>query len=201
MTNPRKEQETHNFDQLAADWNQRMPEKSIACADELIRRLQITNDHSLLDVAAGTGIIYSRLLHNKVSPQKYAAIDISQKMLKELKKSFPDVETLCADFEEELRLDREFDFIVIYNSIPHFENLDRVFENTYNNLKNGGAFAIMHARSRYELKEHHERIGHVSTFDPIPSDNMLLDLSLKFGFEILCIEDDAYFCYIGQKRN
>lgn len=84
MSSSRKKQEIHNFDQMAAEWNQQMPEKSLACADELIRRLQVTNNHSLLDVAAGTGIIYSRLLHNQVSLQRYTAIDISQKMLEHL---------------------------------------------------------------------------------------------------------------------
>lgn len=201
MSNSRKEQESHNFDQVASEWNQQMPEKSLICADELVRRLQIRNNHSLLDVAAGTGIIYSRLLHNKVTPQRYAAIDISQKMLDELKASFSDVETVCADFEEEFSLNQEFDFVVIYNSIPHFENLDQVFENACNNLKQGGTFAIMHARSRQQLKEHHERIGHVSSFEPIPSDSRLLDLSGKVGFEIVFIEDDDYFCYVGQRRN
>lgn len=45
MSNSRKEQESHNFDQIASKWNQQIPEKSLICADELVRRLQIRNTY------------------------------------------------------------------------------------------------------------------------------------------------------------
>jgi demethylmenaquinone methyltransferase/2-methoxy-6-polyprenyl-1,4-benzoquinol methylase len=98
-------------------------------------------------------------------------------MLKELKTKYPNAETVCADFEDEFSMNYKFDFVIIFNSIPHFENLNMVFLNAYNNLKKNGKFIIVHTRTRHELKEHHKSIGYVGKIDPIPSDDKLIELS------------------------
>ncbi|MBE9915649.1 class I SAM-dependent methyltransferase [Paenibacillus donghaensis] len=201
MKNKRKEEEEKikNFDLLASDWDQKIPEKSIKYADHLIKRLNITDEHSLLDVAAGTGIIFSRLQCFDIYLQRYVAVDISNNMLKELKAKYPNAESFCADFEDEFSMNYWFDFVIIFDSIPHFNNFDMVFLNAYKNLKNNGKFIIVHARTRHELKEHHKRIGYVGKIDPIPSDDKLIELSNKYQFRNVCIEDEDYFCYIGEK--
>lgn len=199
MLNKRKEEEIKNFDLLASEWDQKIPEKSIKCADQLIKRLNITNEHSLLDVAAGTGIIFSRLQCFDIYLQRYVAVDISNNMLKELKAKYPCAETFCADFEDELSMNYWFDFVIIFDSIPHFGDIDMVFQNAYNNLRNNGKFIIAHARTRHELKEHHKRIGYVNNIDPIPSDSKLIELTNKHQFRSFHIEDEDYFCYIGEK--
>ncbi|MGN7358509.1 class I SAM-dependent methyltransferase [Paenibacillus sp. SAF-054] len=199
MNNKRKEEEIKNFDLLASDWDEQIPEKSIKYVDRLVKRLHITDEHSLLDVAAGTGIIYSRLQSFNIHLHRYVAVDISNNMLRELKAKYPDAESFCADFEDEFSMNYGFDFVMIFDSIPHFENYDMVFLNAYNNLKTNGKFVIVHARTRHELKEHHETIGHVGKIDPIPSDDKLIELSKKYKFRNVCIEDEDYFCYIGEK--
>ncbi|WMT39689.1 class I SAM-dependent methyltransferase [Paenibacillus sp. D2_2] len=199
MKNKSKEEEIKKFDLLASDWDQKIPEKSIEYADQLVKRLNITNEHSLLDVAAGTGIIYSRLQCIDVYPQRYVAVDISNNMLKELKAKYLNAETCCADFEEEFSMNYWFDFVIIFNGIPHFDNINMVFLNVYNNLKNNGKLIIVHARTRHELEEHHKRIGYVGKIDPIPNDDKLIELSQKYQFRNVCIEDEKYFCYIGER--
>lgn len=199
MKNKRKEEDIKNFDLMASEWNKNIPKRSIEIADLLVRRLNITDEHSVLDVAAGTGILLSRFKKNGIKLKRYVAVDISNNMLKELKANFPTAEVINADFEREMRIDNRFDFVIIYNSIPHFKNMDMIFSNAYNNLNAKGKLVIVHARTRNELKEHHKNLGYVSNGDSIPSDGILNELSNKYLFRNVSIIDEQYFSYIGEK--
>lgn len=50
-----------NFNVLAKDWAKKIPEKNYKIAADMIKRLNIGEGHNVLDVAAGTGILFSIL--------------------------------------------------------------------------------------------------------------------------------------------
>ncbi|ADL53080.1 class I SAM-dependent DNA methyltransferase [Clostridium cellulovorans] len=184
------------FNETYKNWQEVSDEKT-AIIDKIIKKLGISEGESLLDVASGTGVLYENL--KDISLSKYVALDISENMLKELKKLYFEAKTICADFDEDIDLGEKFDFLVIFNSIPHFENLDTVFTNVYKHLKDRGTFAIAHSRTREKLKEHHRNIGYSLGRDAIPSDDTLLKLTRNYGFKECYIEDEEIFFFSCRK--
>lgn len=161
------------FDKTYDSWRE-VPDEKIRIINETLNMLGIEEGSSLLDVASGTGILYSVL--KDMSLSNYVALDISENMLKELKSMYPDTTVICGDFDRELELENSFDYIIIFNSIPHFENLDTVFSNADKHLKDGGTFAIVHARTREGLKQHHRKIGYSLGRDGIHDNKTLSNL-------------------------
>lgn len=161
--------------------------------NKAVNALGISKGDSVLDVASGVGVLYTALKYKQLS--NYVALDISEKMLEELKTLYPEAKTICADFDKEVELEEKFDYIIIFNSIPHFANLDIVFSNANKHLKNGGTFAIVHTRTREGLKEHHKKIGFNLGREAIPNDDILDKLVKKYGFGESVIEDDDFFYF------
>jgi demethylmenaquinone methyltransferase/2-methoxy-6-polyprenyl-1,4-benzoquinol methylase len=164
---------------------------------ETIDRLGISEGSSVLDVASGTGVLYGAL--RGLGLCNYVALDISENMLKELKGLYPEAKTICGDFDKEIVLKDSFDYIVIFNSIPHFENVDMLFDNASRHLKSGGTFAIVHSRTREGLKQHHRRIGYVMDRQAIPEDSVLLEAAARFGFKDCTMSDDGFFYFCCRK--
>ncbi|MEW9097059.1 MAG: class I SAM-dependent methyltransferase [Clostridiaceae bacterium] len=191
--------EINEFDEKAKHWNDNIPKRNYDVAFDFIEKFNIQNNATVLDVACGTGILFSILKDKNLS--KYIAIDISENMVNEFLNIYPEVDVRQADFETIVSLDSPFDYIIIYNSIPHFNNLDMVFENAYNNLKMGGKFIIAHSKTREGLKEHHKNIGYVSSKkEPIPEDSTLLESASKYNFKNFKIEDSDYFCFSCERE-
>ncbi len=188
------------FDALAAGWHSGLSEREISCAENLLLRLDVQLEHSLLDIGAGTGILPSILKKRGIFPQKYVAVDLSSNMLKELREVFPEAETRHLDFDREQKAIGLFDLVILYNSIPHFKNLDAVFANARRNVQPGGKFVIAHARTRLALSEHHRAISYSSSHMPIPADSELLEVSLRHGFTDACIEDEGYFYFCAEVK-
>ncbi len=164
---------------------------------ETIDRLGIFEGSSVLDVASGTGVFYGALRGRGLC--NYVALDISENMLKELEVLYPEAKTICDDFDKEIVLGDSFDYIVIFNSIPHFENLDMVFDNASRHLKNGGTFAIVHSKTRDGLKQHHMSIGYDMGRPAIPEDSVLLEVAGRFGFKDCAMSDDEFFYFCCHK--
>lgn len=192
-----KNQDVKMFNELSSQWEKNIPEKNYIIAKKIIEDLNISEGESLLDVACGTGILYSILKNTLLS--KYVAIDIAEKMVQEFLKSYPKIDVRLMDFEDKIKFKEAFDYIIIFNSIPHFYNLNAVFENAYNNLKSHGKFIIVHCRTREELKKHRKLIGYTSINDPIPKDDTLNKLCDKYKFKEIAIRDVDYFHFSCKK--
>ncbi|WP_315120255.1 class I SAM-dependent methyltransferase [uncultured Clostridium sp.] len=191
--------EINEFDEKAKQWNSNIPKRNYDVAFDFIEKFNIEKNDTVLDVACGTGILFSILKDKNLS--KYIAIDISENMVNEFLNIYPEVDVRQADFETIVSFENPFDYIIIYNSIPHFNNLDMVFKNAYNNLKIGGKFIIAHSKTRDGLKEHHKNIGYVSDKkEPIPEDVTLLELSNKYNFKNIKIDDSDYFCFSCERE-
>ncbi len=184
------------FDETYESWKEVSDEKG-RIINKTINMLEISEGDSLLDVASGTGVLYAALKHLRLS--NYVALDISENMLNELKSLYPEAKTICDDFDKEIKLEDKFDYIIIFNSIPHFENLNIVFSNASRHLKAGGIFAIVHSKTRDGLKQHHKSIGYNLGRDAIPNDITLYELAGRNGFKD-CIVNDEDFFYFSCKK-
>ncbi|GAA0179580.1 methyltransferase domain-containing protein [Clostridium sediminicola] len=185
------------FNDQYKNWLNTVDENKIKIMDKSIKQLNINKNHKVLDVACGTGVLYPLLMNIPV--KKYTGLDISEKMLEEFSKEYNDAETKLGDFDKQIKLEEMYDIIIIFNSIPHFENLDVVFENSRNNLKQDGKLSIVHGRTRRGLTEHHNKIGYNLGRDAIPKDDVLEKLCNDYGFEIEEIMDEEFFFFSCRK--
>ncbi len=192
-----KEKEIEYFNKHAEDWDHHITDESIEVAKEVIKKYKIGKNNAVLDVGSGTGILYSILKEENISD--YLGIDFSPKMIEVFKEKHPDAAVKRLDFETNIDLDKKFDFVVIFDTIPHLDKIDMVFKNAYKNLKIGGQFLIIHSKNRKELKEHHLDIGHEQD-DPIPTDEVLRLMTWTYGFEDIKIKDDEYFLFSVKKK-
>ncbi|MGH4137110.1 class I SAM-dependent methyltransferase [Clostridium sp.] len=190
------ENQAQYFNNTYEKWKQISDEKG-RIINKAINMLGISEGHSVLDVASGTGVLYTVLKNMRLS--NYVALDISENMLKELQHLYPETKTICNNFDKNLDLEEKFEYVLIFNSIPHFENLNIVFSNAKKHLKIGGTFAIVHSKTRNELKEHHKRIGYNLGREAIPNDDALYELAEKYQFREVIIRDDDFF-YLSCKR-
>lgn len=190
-----KNQKEH-FNNTYESWKGVSDEKA-GIINKTISMLEVGEGASLLDVASGTGVLYDVLKNLRLS--KYVALDISENMLKELKNIYPEAEIICSDFDKEITLKDKFDFIIIFNSIPHFENMDVVFLNASRNLNAGGTFAIVHSKTRDGLKQHHKNIGYSLGRDAIPTDDTLYRLVKSYEFTDCDIKDEDFFYFSCKK--
>lgn len=185
------------FNEQHKNWINTVDENKMKIMVKSIKQLNISKYHKVLDVACGTGVLYPLLMNIPV--KKYTGLDISEKMLEQFSKEYNDAETKLGDFDKQVKIEEKYDIIIIFNSIPHFENLDVVFENSRNNLKQDGKLSIIHARTRNGLTEHHNRIGYNLGRDAIPKDDVLKKLCNDNGFEIEKIIDDEFFFFSCRK--
>lgn len=181
------------FNDKAKGWS--VSEENTRIADEVIERLSIKPDEKVVDIGCGTGILYDLLTERDV--MHYVGIDISEKMLETFAERFPLATLVCEDFEGDIsHIQGDNDYCIIFNAVPHFENLFRVFENANELLKVGGRFIIVHCRTREGLKAHHAAINYQSPkAEPIPLDEELVTLCREARFEIAALEDEDYFYF------
>ncbi|CQR58848.1 class I SAM-dependent methyltransferase [Paenibacillus riograndensis] len=196
--NEAKKIQSERFNSLASDWSN--SDEAIRQAEKAVNVLGIQSGQSLLDVASGTGVILHALKQLQISPGHYLAMDISSAMLEKLHSAFPEAETACADFEQPFTCQRGFDYVLIYNSIPHFSDLDMLFTNAKRSLLPGGTFMIAHSRTRQGLKEHHQRIGYKSERAPIPADEELALLAENYDFDQISFADEEFFCFTCHRK-
>ena len=194
-----KEKDFSHFDEQASRWHQQIPKQTYDCIDQLIHQFNINQQHSILDIAAGTGVWLQRLHELNIYLNKYVAIDVSTQMLNQLKTMFPEVETHCIDIEKEISLQEKFDWVIVFNGTPHIKNMDMLFQNATKHLLKGGKLLIAHARTRDGLNEHHKSIGFIPPFEPIPSEEHLRMLSAKYGLINVIIKDEPFFYYCAEK--
>jgi cyclopropane fatty-acyl-phospholipid synthase-like methyltransferase len=171
--------------------------KKASIINKTISMLGISEGDSVLDVASGIGVLYTVLKNQRLS--NYVALDISENMLKELKYLYPEAKTICDNFDKEMSLKEKFDYIIVFNSIPHFDNLNIVFSNAKEHLKIGGVFAIVHSKTRKELEKHHKRIGYDLGRDAIPNNDTLNKLVKKYKFKDSILREEDFF-YFSCKR-
>ncbi|MBI5754204.1 class I SAM-dependent methyltransferase [Candidatus Peregrinibacteria bacterium] len=132
--------------------------------DVIFKMLGNLKGKKVLDVGCGAGRMIKFL---KNAGAAVTAVDISEEMLKIVRKKFPDVEALKADVRDlpfgrngeraggkRLLIDDgktdgwQFDIIVAAFVIVHLDTLGKAFEEIYRVLKDGGIFIVTNVNQR-----------------------------------------------------
>lgn len=142
------------FDRLAPQWDGDLI-RSDAIISKILDGAGIRAGVHVLDVACGTGVVIPDYLARNVA--SVTAVDISPEMVKIAQAKFPqeNVHVLCGDIEE-IKLDRRFDCIVVYNAFPHFPDPEKLITTLSGLLVPGGTLTVAHGMSRAAIDHHHE---------------------------------------------
>ena len=142
------------FDRCAPNWDADMI-KSDEKIGLILDNAEVGQGMDVLDVACGTGVMFPYYLDRKAA--SVTGIDISPEMAKIAEGKFAGnekVTVICGDVEE-VKFDRQFDRIVVYNAFPHFPNPKRLIATLADLLKDGGRLTIAHGQSREAIDGHH----------------------------------------------
>lgn len=187
------------FDRYAATWDAENVAND-AIIGAILDNAEIGAGMDVLDVACGTGVLFPYYAARGVG--SVTAIDLSPEMarLAAVKAAdFSQVTVLCGDVEE-VKFDRQFDRIVVYNALPHFQNPRRLVKILAGMLKNGGRLTIAHGASREAINHCHQgAAGWISNALPT-ADELKKIFDKYFDVEIL-ISNNRMYQLSGVKRD
>ena len=182
------------FDSLAERWDSVQEIDDSVMAD-ILGNCGINKGMSVLDVASGTGILIPYYIENGVSD--ITAVDLSPKMIERLSGKFPEVNAICGDANI-CDFGREFDCIMIYNAIPHFEDAEALISHLSRFLKCGGVLSIAHGASVEVINGCHSCCPENVSNDLLPLDDMVKIMDKYFDISVK-ISDSRMYQVVGRK--
>ena len=176
------------FDRCAPWWDADMI-RNEDIIETILNNGGIREGVHVLDVACGTGVLFPDYLKRGVA--SVTAIDISPEMAKLAASKFPEVKVICGDVEE-VKFDRQFDCIMVYNAFPHFPDPAHLIEVLAGLLKPGGRLSVAHGMSRAALCDHHAgRAANVS-IDLIHEQELADIFSDWFDVDVVISDERMY---------
>ena len=143
------------FDRAASSWDAEMIKNDVIM-EKILDNAEIGEGQDVLDVACGTGVMLPYYLQRGVA--SVTGIDISPEMAKIATKKFAGdtrVQVICGDVEE-VKFQKKFDRIVVYNAFPHFSKPKRLIKILASLLKENGRLTIAHGQSRETIEDYHK---------------------------------------------
>jgi demethylmenaquinone methyltransferase/2-methoxy-6-polyprenyl-1,4-benzoquinol methylase len=182
------------FDDRASAWDscQERNEEIIAF---ILDKGEITKGKKILDVACGTGILFTDYLNRGAA---VTGVDISSGMLRIAKNKFPDIQLICEDAEE-YEFEKDYDAVMIYNAFPHFSNPEKLIGNLGKALKVGGRFTVAHGMSEKELEKCHSTVAKDVSL-VLPSKEKLCDMMSEIFDVDVMISDEEKYIVSGLKK-
>ena len=191
------------FDKHADKWDSYQQDFDYERIEKIIKQAGFSEADIVLDIGAGTGILYDYMMKWKV--KNYTAVDISKKMCEVFKSKYPQANVLNLDYESLKSIqsnniaDSKHSKIIIFNTFPHFVNYGKVFDISWKLLLNKGKLIIAHSMNREDLNEHHRNAGREVKNDILISDEKFKLLYKNSGFSDIIVNNDEYFYSEGTK--
>lgn len=182
------------FDSRAKNWDT-VNTQNQQVIDKILDLSDIKDGVSVLDVACGTGVLFSDYQNRNA---KVTGIDISLEMVKIAKEKYPKYEIIC-DNAVTYDFGKQFDRIMIFNAYPHFENPEKLIENLMKSLKIGGRFSIAHGASREEIQKCHSGDAQSISLD-LPEAEEVASLLSKYLKVDIIISDSQMYMISGIKE-
>jgi len=110
--------------------------------EKIVKSASISGTDVVLDMGTGTGILIPLIL--KYGPALIYANDLSEKMLKSVKKDYPDVRTLTGDIRDLKLPDQTIDVIFVNACYPNIVDKHGSFTNIRRITKTGCRVVISH---------------------------------------------------------
>ena len=183
------------FDKCAPWWDADMVRNEDLIA-MILDNGGIRENMHVLDVACGTGVLFSDYLKRNVA--SVTGIDISPEMAKIAQEKFPDVKVICGDVETE-EFPQKFDAIMVYNAFPHFPDPARLIKVLADLVKPGGKLSVAHGMSRAQLTSHHAGRASSVSIDLLHEKELAALMEPYFDVEVM-ISNDRMYQVAGTRR-
>ena len=187
------------FDRLAPGWDADMI-RNDGIIGKILDNAEIEAGQDVLDVACGTGVMFDYYLERGVA--SVTGIDISPEMAKIAEGKYlsePKVRVICGDVEE-VKFDKKFDRIVVYNAFPHFPKPKRLIKILAGLLKEDGRLTIAHGQSREAIDGHHKGTASKVSNGLMRADNLKKLFDPHFEVEVV-VSNRRMYQVSGVKRD
>ena len=186
------------FDRLAPEWDSHMKRNEKAIC-RILDNACVSEGMDVFDVACGTGVLIPDYLGRNVN--SVTAIDISPVMTQIAAEKFISderVKVVCGDVLE-YQPEHEFDCIMVYNALPHFESPEELIRVLSGMLKKGGCLSIAHGMSFAKLSRHHDGVSSDVT-NPLTTAEKLGEIMSGYLKVKTVISDDEMYQVAGIKE-
>ena len=179
------------FDRVASNWDADMI-KSDVIIEKILDNAEIEAGQDILDVACGTGVMFPYYLQRGAA--SVTGIDISPEMAKIAEGKYVGddrVQVICGDVEE-VKFEKKFDRIVVYNAFPHFPKPKRLIKILAGLLKENGRLTIAHGQSREAIDGHHKGSASKVSNGLMSADSLKKIFDPHFDVEIMISNSKMY---------
>lgn len=138
------------FNELFHMFEPPLPEGVPERLEKIVAVGKIRNENIVLDVGSGTGILIPII--QKYNPSRIYACDLSEKMLGQLNKNYPDVLTFRGDVKDLALPDASVDVVFINACYPNIADKEGTVKNIARMMKIGGCMVISHPLGKAFVK-------------------------------------------------
>lgn len=168
------------FNELFHMFEPPLPEGVPERLEKIVAVGKIRKEKIVLDVGSGTGILIPII--QKYNPSRIYACDLSEKMLGQLNKNYPDVLTFRGDVKDLALPDASVDVVFINACYPNIADKKGAFENIARMMKVGGRMVISHPLGKAFIKKLKRNAPY--PLDEFPDQSEAESLFRPFGFDI-----------------
>lgn len=191
------------FDGLAPRWDAMVGPGHGERLAALLGPLALGAAQSVLDVGAGSGVLWPMLGERLTSSARYTAVDLSPVMLLAARDNHGDDArraVLVADGQELPFAGGAFDWVLCNSCFPHFNDQPRAMNEMGRVLGHGGTLVICHSECRGAINELHRRAGGVVGGHELPGDEDMIALAKAAGLAPKLLLDGAKgYLFLAEK--
>jgi SAM-dependent methyltransferase len=169
-----------HFNELFQMFEPPLPEGVPERLKKIVAEGKIEKENVVLDVGSGTGILIPGI--REYGPFRIYACDLSEKMLQQLNKNYPEVLTFRKDVKDLALPDRSVDVIFINACYPNIADKEGTFKNIARMMKTGGRMVISHPLGKAFVKILMRNAPY--PLDEFPDKEDVENLFRPFGFNI-----------------
>ncbi|UNC93047.1 class I SAM-dependent methyltransferase [Candidatus Contubernalis alkaliaceticus] len=182
------------FNNLAAEWDSMLTDEKVKILTDIIKRLNIPENSSVLDVGTGTGVLVPWLKEVVGFGGRLVALDYAPEMVAKAREKYGSQAVfLVADVHSLKFSDESFDRVICNSAFPHFSDKPKAMAEMSRILKKGGRLHIIHTSTRDELNKFHSSLDGPVSKDMLPDDEEMAVLIREAKMEKIEIQDGPVF--------
>jgi SAM-dependent methyltransferase len=186
------------FDELYHLFDPPLPKGVPERLERIVAAAEIVKGDYVLDVGSGTGILVP--LIQRYEPGRVFACDLSEAMLKALKKHYSDVEAIVSDIRELTLPHSILDVVYINACYPNIVDKVGTFTNLGKMMKPAGRMVISHPLGKSFIHSLKEKVPF--PLDDFPGKSEAGILLKPYGFGIKkFIDEPELYILVAVKQN
>jgi SAM-dependent methyltransferase len=186
------------FDELYRLFDPPLPKGVPERLERIVASAEIARGDNVLDVGSGTGILVP--LIQKYGPARLFACDLSEAMLRQLKKHYPNVEAIVSDIRQLALPDLFLDVVFINACYPNIVDKEGAFKNLGRMTRAAGRMVISHPLGKAFIDSLRERVPF--PLDDFPEKPEAETMFKPFGFSIKeFLDDSELYILVVTKQN